>query len=98
LSALLRKEFEMKGQTEEKLHQKNDTFFSPIRKREEEEYTEEEEEEREKRRRERGPTVVVVVVVAEMERLKLGPTEMWTGLVLHRADILVYEYSYFMNF
>ena len=45
-----------------------------------------------------APAVVVVVVVAEMERLKLGPTEMWTGLVLHRADILVYEYSYFMNF
>ena len=25
--------------------------------------------------------------VAEMERLKLGPTKLWTGLVLHHKDV-----------
>ena len=25
----------------------------------------------------------------EMERLKLGPTKMWTGLVLHHKDVFV---------
>ena len=28
-------------------------------------------------------------LAAEMERLKLGPTKMWTGLVLHHKDIFV---------
>ena len=51
-----------------------------------------------KKKKERKDDAREAVVVAKMERLKLGPTEMWTGLVLHRADILVYEYSYFMNF
>ena len=27
--------------------------------------------------------------VEEMERLKLGPTELWTGLVLHHKDVFV---------
>ena len=27
--------------------------------------------------------------VAEMERLKLGPTKLWTGLVLHHKDVFV---------
>ena len=27
--------------------------------------------------------------VAEMERLKLGPTKIWTGLVLHHKDVFV---------
>ena len=26
---------------------------------------------------------------AEMERLKLGPTKLWTGLVLHHKDVFV---------
>ena len=26
---------------------------------------------------------------AEVERLKLGPTELWTGLVLHHKDVFV---------
>jgi len=28
-------------------------------------------------------------LAAEMERLKLGPTKIWTGLVLHHKDIFV---------
>jgi len=28
-------------------------------------------------------------LAAEMERLKLGPTKMWTGLVLHHKDVFV---------
>ncbi|CAL6421987.1 unnamed protein product [Bathycoccus prasinos] len=28
-------------------------------------------------------------LAAEMERLKLGPTKLWTGLVLHHKDIFV---------
>ena len=28
-------------------------------------------------------------LAAEMERLKLGPTKVWTGLVLHHKDIFV---------
>ena len=27
--------------------------------------------------------------VAEIERLKLGPTKLWTGLVLHHKDVFV---------
>ena len=27
--------------------------------------------------------------IANLERLKLGPTELWTGLVLHHKDIFV---------
>ena len=27
--------------------------------------------------------------VADMERLKLGPTKLWTGLVLHHKDVFV---------
>ncbi len=30
-----------------------------------------------------------LVVDAEMERLNFGPTEIWTGLVLHHKDIFV---------
>ena len=26
-------------------------------------------------------------LAAEMERLKLGPTKLWTGLVLHQKDV-----------
>ena len=26
---------------------------------------------------------------ADMERLKLGPTKLWTGLVLHHKDVFV---------
>ena len=28
-------------------------------------------------------------LAAEMERLKLGPTELWNGLVLHHKDVFV---------
>ena len=28
-------------------------------------------------------------LAAEMERLKLGPTAIWTGLVLHHKDVFV---------
>ena len=28
-------------------------------------------------------------LAAEMERLKLGPTKIWTGLVVHHKDIFV---------
>ena len=28
-------------------------------------------------------------LAAEMERLKLGPTKLWTGLVLHHKDVFV---------
>ena len=28
-------------------------------------------------------------LAAEMERLKLGPTELWTGLVVHHKDVFV---------
>jgi hypothetical protein len=28
-------------------------------------------------------------LAAEMERLKLGPTALWTGLVLHHKDVFV---------
>ena len=27
--------------------------------------------------------------VAYMERIKLGPTKLWTGLVLHQKDVFV---------
>ena len=28
-------------------------------------------------------------LAAEMERLKLGPSKLWTGLVLHHKDVFV---------
>ena len=28
-------------------------------------------------------------LAAEMERLKLGPTKLWTGLVTHHKDVFV---------
>ena len=28
-------------------------------------------------------------LAADMERLKLGPTELWTGLVVHHKDVFV---------
>lgn len=51
-----------------------------------------------KKKKERKDDAREAVVVAEMERLKLGPTEIWTGLVLHREDILVRVLVFFMNF
>ena len=32
---------------------------------------------------------MIAEAAADMERLKLGPTKMWTGLVLHHKDIFV---------
>ena len=71
----------MKGQTEEKLHQKNDFFLS--------ETNTNNGRNTQKKKKERKDDAREAVVVAEMERLKLGPTEMWSCLVLHREDILV---------
>ena len=32
---------------------------------------------------------IIAQAVADMERLKLGPTAIWTGLVLHHKDVFV---------
>lgn len=80
----------MKGQTEEKLHKKNDFFLS--------EKNTNNGRNTQKKKKERKDDAREAVVVAEMERLKLGPTEIWTGLVLHREDILVRVLVFFMNF
>ena len=32
---------------------------------------------------------MIAEAVADMERLKLGPTAIWTGLVLHHKDVFV---------
>jgi hypothetical protein len=44
-----------------------------------------------KKKKEKEEAVVEAVMetVAEMERLKLGPTKVWTGLVLHHKDVFV---------
>jgi hypothetical protein len=41
---------------------------------------------RKKKKKER---VVMVEAVVDVERLKLGPTKLWTGLVLHHKDVFV---------
>ena len=41
--------------------------------------------EKEKEREE----AMIAEAVADMERLKLGPTAIWTGLVLHHKDVFV---------
>ena len=42
-----------------------------------------------KRKKKREKEEVMERATAEMERLKLGPTALWTGLVLHHKDIFV---------
>ena len=42
-----------------------------------------------KRKKKREKEEAVKEAVADMERLKLGPTKLWTGLVLHHKDVFV---------
>ncbi len=44
-----------------------------------------------KKKKEKEAAVMEAVkeAVAEMERIKLGPTKLWTGLVLHHKDVFV---------
>ena len=44
-----------------------------------------------KKKKEKEEAVVEAVkeAVAYMERLMLGPTKLWTGLVLHQKDVFV---------
>ena len=41
-----------------------------------------------KKEKEAAVMEAVKEAVAEMERIKLGPTKIWTGLVLHQKDIV----------
>ena len=71
------------------------TLNGKKRKKEREKEEEEEEGERSLDRPRRGlewcreKTMKELVVDAEMERLNFGPTEIWTGLVLHHKDVFV---------
>jgi hypothetical protein len=42
-----------------------------------------------KRKKKKEKEAAVKEAVADMERLKLGPTKIWTGLVLHHKDVFV---------
>ena len=42
-----------------------------------------------KRKKKKEKEAAVKEAVADMERLKLGPTKLWTGLVLHHKDVFV---------
>ena len=42
-----------------------------------------------KRKKRREKEEAVKEAAADMERLKLGPTKIWTGLVLHHKDVFV---------
>ena len=42
-----------------------------------------------KRKKKREKEESVKEAAKEMERLKLGPTKLWTGLVLHHKDVFV---------
>ena len=42
-----------------------------------------------KRKKKKEKEAAVKESVADMERLKLGPTKLWTGLVLHHKDVFV---------
>ncbi|CAL6286328.1 unnamed protein product [Bathycoccus prasinos] len=42
-----------------------------------------------KRKKKKEREEAIKEAAADMERLKLGPTELWTGLVLHHKDIFV---------
>ena len=42
-----------------------------------------------KRKKRREKEEAAKEAVADMERLKLGPTAIWTGLVTHHKDVFV---------
>jgi|TARA_B100001142_G_C14051894_1_gene546225 hypothetical protein len=42
-----------------------------------------------KRKKKKEREEAIKEAAADMERLKLGPSEIWTGLVLHHKDIFV---------
>ena len=42
-----------------------------------------------KRKKKREKEEAVERATVDMERLKLGPTKLWTGLVLHHKDVFV---------
>ena len=42
-----------------------------------------------KRKKKKEREKAVAEARADMERLKLGPTKLWTGLVLHHKDVFV---------
>ena len=42
-----------------------------------------------KRKKKKEKEEAMKEAVADMERLKLGPTKLWTGLVLHHKDVFV---------
>ena len=42
-----------------------------------------------KRKKKKEKEEAMKEALAEMERLKLGPSELWTGLVLHHKDVFV---------
>ena len=42
-----------------------------------------------KRKKKKEKEKAVERARAEVERLKLGPTKLWTGLVLHHRDVFV---------
>ena len=42
-----------------------------------------------KRKKKKEKEELAKELAAEMERLKLGPTKLWTGLVLHHKDVFV---------
>ena len=42
-----------------------------------------------KRKKKREEEEAIKEAVEELERLKLGPTKLWTGLVTHHKDVFV---------
>ena len=42
-----------------------------------------------KRKKKKEKEEAMKEALADMERLKLGPTKLWTGLVLHHKDVFV---------
>ena len=42
-----------------------------------------------KRKKKKEKEMAIAEAAADMERLKLGPTKLWTGLVTHHRDIFV---------
>ena len=42
-----------------------------------------------KRKKKKEREKAAAEALADMERLKLGPTKLWTGLVLHHKDVFV---------
>ena len=42
-----------------------------------------------KRKKKKEREKAAAEALADMERLKLGPTKLWTGLVVHHKDVFV---------